>query len=84
MTARSYTVAEIDRMRAALRRRDGVTDNSFRYSFSDAHSPAAAHLRAEVDASAARYAASVEDRLRTYMTAGTSPEDLEAHATESR
>ena len=60
MSEHRYSIAEIDRMRAALR---AIVNNEW---------PGRNWGQAERD--------EAEDRLRTYMLNGTTPDELEAHA----
>lgn len=79
MPERAYTVAEIDRMREAVRQRMPMRLAAVSIS-------ASGHIvyknftreRDTLYQAVPPNPAEVEDRLRTYMLAGVSPEELEA------
>lgn len=66
MSERKYSVAEIDRMRAAIRRT--FPPQTYSQSINDPY----------LKSVGPDYSGQVEDRLRTYMLNGTEPEELEA------
>lgn len=75
MTDRAYTVAEIDRMRAALWMRFGYHGPIVAWS-----SSGDPEVRNKLNRDP--YDRDVEDKLRTYMLAGVDPSDLETPAGE--
>lgn len=77
MTHRAYTVAEIDRMRAALWMRFGYHGSIIAWS-----SSGDAEVRNKLNRDP--YDRDVEDKLRTYMLAGVDPEELETLAVETQ
>ena len=63
--SRAYTVGEIDRMRAALRKRAGWIDVLWGETVE------------MNDARRHRWESNIEDKLRTYMIGGINPDELE-------
>lgn len=67
-----YTVAEIDRMRAIIYGKPKLEIQWFASCLAEQQ-----QMDRDLAERQARYAASVEDRLRTYMLGGVRPEELE-------